>query len=137
MSAAFVDTDVLVRLIAGDDPTKRQASSALFSEVEAGRQTLACPATVIADAVFVLTSPRLYAIERSLVAAALALLVDLPHFQVDQGKTVRRALDIFAVTRLDFGDAMLVAAMQEAGAETLYSFDRDYDHVPGIHRREP
>ena len=90
-----------------------------------------------ADAVFVLTSPRLYAMERPRAATALALLIDLPRFHVDQRRTVRRALDLFAATHLDFGDAMLIAAMEEAGTDTLYSFDRDFDHFPQITRREP
>jgi predicted nucleic acid-binding protein len=40
-------------------------------------------------------------------------------------------------TNLDFGDALIVASMQHAGAEALYSFDADFDRVSGITRREP
>ena len=137
MNAAFVDTDVLVRLIAGDDPSKRRAAEVLFMSVEDGQVTLACPVTVIADAVYVLTSPRFYAMDRGHVAAALTLLVDLPHFRVDRRRLVLQALELFAATRLDFGDAMLVASMEEAGVTTLYSYDRDYDRLPQIHRQEP
>lgn len=137
MSAAFVDTDVLVRLIAGDDPVKQAAAATLFTSVEQGQLTLACPITVIADAVYVLTSRRLYAMERRHVADALGLLVALPHFHVDRRHTVRRALELFSVTRLDFGDTMLIAAMEEAGADTLYSFDRDFDRLTQLTRREP
>jgi len=39
--------------------------------------------------------------------------------------------------RLDFGDAMIVASMEEGGSTTLYSYDRDFDPVPGITRLEP
>jgi predicted nucleic acid-binding protein len=137
VSAAFVDTDVIVRLISGDDPAKKEAAEALFAAVAEGRQSLACPDTVIADAVYVLTSRQLYALDRPLVASALAFLVDLPHFLVAQRRAVRRALDIFAQTRLDFGDAMIIAAMEEAGEMVLYSYDRDFDHLPASQRRSP
>lgn len=137
MSAAYIDTDVIVRFITGDDPAKMRAAADLFADVEAGRLTLACPVTTIADAVYVLTSRQLYALDRALVTSTLKALLDLSHFRVADRRSVRRALDIFAQTRLDFGDAMLVAAMEVAGVAVLYSYDRDFDRLPQVTRREP
>jgi predicted nucleic acid-binding protein len=51
----LVDTDVIVRLVAGDDLAKQAAAAAPFQRVEEGAVTLAAPETVIADAVFVLS----------------------------------------------------------------------------------
>jgi predicted nucleic acid-binding protein len=137
MSDPYVDTDVIVRLLTGDDLEKQQAARRLFEAVEAGDLTIAAPDTVIADAVFVLSSPRLYAQSRPQVAAMLNRLARLPGFKVGQRRTVLRALDIYAESNLDFGDATLVAAMHLAGASTLYSYDRDFDRMPGIGRVEP
>lgn len=36
MNGDFVDTDVILRLIAGDDPVKQAAVEALFQRVEDG-----------------------------------------------------------------------------------------------------
>lgn len=137
MSVAYVDTDVIVRFVTGDDPVKMQAAAALFTAVEEGKQTLSCPVTVIADAVYVLTSRQLYALERGVVAAALGALVRLPYFRVAQRQVIQRALEVFAQTRLDFGDAMLIATMEHAGASSVYSYDRDFDRFPTIQHREP
>jgi predicted nucleic acid-binding protein len=137
VSIPFIDTDVIVRFITGDDPVKMQATAKLFSAVEAGDQTLACPVTTIADALHVLTSRRLYGLDRPTAALALLALLDLPHFRVTDRRVVQRAIQIYAESRLDFGDAMLIAAMEEAGATTLYSYDRDFDRVPWLTRREP
>ncbi len=60
MTVPYVDTDVIIRLGTGDDPAKQAAARALFRAVEEGRLTVAAPYTVIADAVFVLSSPRTY-----------------------------------------------------------------------------
>ena len=99
---------------------------------------MAAPSSVIHDAVYVLASPRLYAIPRSEVRAALAALLGLPGFVVADRATLLRALDLFvARRRLDFGDAMIVAAMMEAGTRELYSYDADFDRVPGVVRRSP
>jgi predicted nucleic acid-binding protein len=137
MNGEFVDTDVFIRLITGDDPVKQAAAEVLFQQVEARVLTLRAPDTVIADAVFVLTSPRLYALPRTLIREKLAHLVGLPGFLVHNRRLLLRAPDTFATTNLDFGDAMIVATMERRGATTLYSYDHDFDRMPSISRREP
>lgn len=55
MALPFVDTDVLIRLLTGDDPAKQAQAADLFEQVERGELQLAAPNTVIADAVYVLS----------------------------------------------------------------------------------
>jgi predicted nucleic acid-binding protein len=38
---------------------------------------------------------------------------------------------------LDFVDALVVAHMRHGHISTVVSFDRDFDRVPGIQRRDP
>lgn len=137
MTVPFVDADVVIRLLAGDDPVKQAAARSLFDAVEVGNLVVATPVTTIADAAYVLVSPRLYALPRPEAAALLSALARLPGFRVRDRRIVLRALDLFGATRLDFGDAMIVAAMEHAGESTLYSYDKDFDRQPGIARREP
>lgn len=137
MSEAFVDTDVIIRFITGDDPLKQSAAATLFRQVQAGTQTLRAPDTVIADAVFVLSSSRLYAFSRERIRSELVTLLLYPAFKVHNRRLLIRALEVYAGTRLDFGDAMLAATMERRNASTLYSYDHDFDRLPGITRREP
>lgn len=137
MPDSFVDTDVIIRFLTGDDPVKQARASELFEAVTEGRLTLAAPDTVIADAVFVLSSPRLYHLPRPEVRALLAPLVRLPSFRVDNRRTLLEALDVFATTNLDFGDAMIVASMREQSSRLLYSYDKHFDRLPGVTRQEP
>ncbi len=138
MAVPFVDTDVIIRLLTGDDPDKQARTAALFQQVEDGTLTLAAPSTVIADVVYVLASPRLYHLPRNQVAALLTTLVRLRNFRVQNRRAVLRALGAYAGagTNLGFGDALIIAAMQQSGADVLYSFDADFDRVSGIIRRE-
>ncbi|MGH2365199.1 MAG: type II toxin-antitoxin system VapC family toxin [Chloroflexota bacterium] len=48
-----------------------------------------------------------------------------------------QALALYGETKLDVGDAMLVATMRQADSSTLYSYNRDFDTVAGIERVEP
>lgn len=137
MTQPHVDTDVLVRFFVGDDPTKRRESMALVRRIAAGDEVVRAPLTVIADAAFVLASPRLYGLPRAEVAQMLATIVRLRAFLIDQKPTVLRALQLFGSTRLDFGDAMIVASMEHHAAGVVYSYDADFDGLPGISRRKP
>jgi predicted nucleic acid-binding protein len=138
MSDSFVDTDVIVRFVTGDDSAKQAAAYDLFRRVREGAVTLQAPVTVIADAVHVLASPRLYNLPRAQIAGLLTLLARLPGFHVEMRRTVIRALEIYSArTSFDFGDAMLVASMEMADSRIIYSYDRHFDRVEGITRREP
>jgi predicted nucleic acid-binding protein len=137
MTYPFLDTDIIIRLITGDDPVKQAASQALFERVEQGHETVQAPITVIADAVYVLSSPRLYHLPRAVIGAALVRLVRLPHFRVRQRRTVLRALALYANTNLDFGDVFILASMEQARSTTLYSYDQGFDRISSITRSEP
>lgn len=134
MTYPHVDTDVLIRFLTGDDPVKQAEAAILFRRVENGESTVAAPDTVIADAVYVLASRRLYGLPRAQVRALLSPLVRLPHFRVQNRRQVLRALDIYGSTNLDFGDAIIVAAMELSGSRLLYSYDADFDRIPTVDR---
>src|SRR5919204_2762662 len=129
MAYPFIDTDVIIRFLTGDDPAKQERAARLFEQVEQGNATLAAPDTVIADAVYVLSSPRLYNLPRQEVAALLIPLVRLSGFRVQNRRAVLAALNLYGygATKLDFGDALIVASMAQSGSRSVYSFDADFD----------
>lgn len=137
MSEPFIDTDVLIHFLTGDDLEKQAAVAALLEQVEQGKLTLAAPDTVIADAVFVLSSKRLYNFPREQVAALLTTLVRLPGLHIQNRKAVLRALELYAINNLDFGDTLIAASMEQEGTTVLYSYDKSFDRLPGITRQEP
>ena len=82
MTQPFIDTDVIIRFLTGDDPEKQATATRLFEQIEQGLLTVQAPDTVIADAVYVLASPRLYHLPRRDVQEMLTTLVHLTQFQV-------------------------------------------------------
>jgi predicted nucleic acid-binding protein len=137
MANPFVDTDVIIRLLTNDDPVKQAEAAQLFQAVEDGDLTLSAPDTVIADAVYVLSSVRLYNVQRPQVRSLLLPLLRLPGFNVGNKRAVTRALDLYSSSTLDFSDALIVASMQRASADNLYSYDTDFDTIAGLKRLEP
>jgi predicted nucleic acid-binding protein len=138
MNEDYVDANILLRLLTGDEPQKQRASLRLFQAVRDGQLILHTPDTTIADVIYVLTSKRHYNLARADAAAMLAPLVRLRGFKVKHRKAVLRALDLFAATPgLDFGDALILAFMEQERRPTVYSYDTDFDRFPFAQRQEP
>lgn len=134
----YVDTDIIIRLITHDDPKKQEAAAKLFEKVEDGELILTAPDTVIADAVFVLSSPRLYHLPRTEIRDVLVSLLRYTNFKVDNKQAVTSALELYASTNnLDFGDCLLATLTAQIEAKELYSYDHDFDKIKGIIRKEP
>jgi predicted nucleic acid-binding protein len=133
----FVDTNVFLRYLTKDDPDKAQACFDLFKRAEANQVTLTATETVIAEVVYVLSSKRTYNLPRDQVRARLYPLLTLRGLQLPQRRTVLWALDLYVAYEIDFEDALIVAHMERQAIRELYSYDRDFDEVPGVKRQEP
>lgn len=137
MSDPFIDTDVIIRFLTKDDLKKQAEAAALFEQLKTRKLRVVAPDTVIADAVYVLSSPRLYNLPRLEVAHLLVPLIRLPGFKVQHHQAMLRALELYASTNLDFGDALIVAEMEQTGSNIVYSYDTHFDNLPNINRRHP
>ena len=116
---------------------KQTASRELFNRVEAGELSLDAPDTVIADAVYVLSSRATYNLSRTHIREVLSALLRLPNFRVENRSTLLDALAIYDETNLDFSDAFIAATMARRQSTTLYSYDTGFDKLPLINRLEP
>jgi predicted nucleic-acid-binding protein len=110
-----VDTNVVVRLLVGDDARQKERAAYLF----AGAKAVFIAKTVLLEAAWVLQSA--YAFPRREVAEALRRLGGLPNVIVEDAERVAHALN-HAGHGLDVADALHVAS--SFGAETFYTFDQ-------------
>jgi uncharacterized protein len=134
----FVDANVFVRAITGDDATKAVAAGALFRRVEQGQEILTTCEAVIAEVVYVLSSRGTYGHSNGEVRARFGPFLRLRGLRIPGRERYLRALDLYASTpALDFEDALVVAHMEEADNDDLLSYDRDFDRVAGVRRSEP
>jgi predicted nucleic acid-binding protein len=134
----FLDTNVILRAITKDDPVKSHACAELFLRVRAGGEQLETSQSVIAEAVYVLSSPRWYNLPRAQIAAKLRPIITLRGLRLPQKRIIVHALLLYyQYARLDFEDALSVALMQHNKLTEVVSYDTDFDAVPGITREEP
>lgn len=109
-----VDTNILVRLLVGDDPAQGKQAYDLFSR----KPEIFIAKTVILEAAWVLQS--VYGFPRAEIAAALRRVAGLPNTVVENAKQLARALDLVG-HGLDFADTLHLVSSPEA--EPFYTFD--------------
>ncbi|MFN8482428.1 MAG: PIN domain-containing protein [Anaerolineae bacterium] len=133
----FLDANIFIRHLTNDDPQKAQACFALFEQAERHEVELTTSEAVIAEVVYILSSRATYGVPRTDIRALLYPLVSLPGLKLPHRRMYLRALDIYASTNLDFEDALTVAHMERQHITQVVSYDRDFDRIQHITRREP
>jgi predicted nucleic-acid-binding protein len=90
---------------------------------------------VVAECVYVLES--FYEVERGRVAELMRAAIALPSIKTVDGASLRRALEVYELERLDFAEAYLVAQAEATGVGSVLSFDESIDRVATVTRQEP
>jgi predicted nucleic-acid-binding protein len=111
-----VDTNVVVRLLTGDDPKQAAAANALFAS-----EPIWIAKTVLLETGWVLRS--LYGFEESAVREAFIKLLGLKNVQVEDEPSVAAALGL-TVHGIELADAMHLSS-KPAGA-VFVSFDQPF-----------
>lgn len=134
MASAFLDTDILLRHLRQDDPVLSPKATALLDRIERGELSVRTSDTVVFEAVF--TLQRSYKQPRDRIAAALLPIIELPGITLPGKRYYRRVFDLYVSGGLGFADCYHVVLMQRLKLMDVFSFDSDFDNVPGITRRE-
>lgn len=122
-----LDTNLLVRLLARDDPAQLATAEA-FIEHGAWVSHLMLAETVwVLDAVYGRSAKQL--------AAAIELLLDHQSLTIQDADTVRAALAHFrALPKLGFSDCLVLEIARKAGHLPLGTFDRALSRLQGTQR---
>jgi len=118
--AAF-DTNVVVRVLVGDDPAQtRKAEQAFVSHARAEGVFLSL--VVLAEVSWVLASA--YEWDRHTIHERLTHLVRTRGVVIEEVELVQRALDDYATGRADLADYLILGKARTAVGRTLLTFDR-------------
>jgi len=131
----FLDANVVVRYLTDDRPAQAARCERVFDKVARGQETVVTHVLVIAEVIWVLTGAYRLAKER--VVDALIRLLSMDGVMLDDKEHALSALGVFRTTPIDFVDAYNAMWMQAAGVQQIYSYDKDFDVIPGIQRVEP
>ena len=122
-----VDTNVLVRLIARDDPKQAKAAEDFI----AGGAWVSL--LVLAETTWVLDS--IYGLSGARIANAIEMLLDHKQLQLQDRSVVSAAVAKFRKRpKLGFSDCLVVEMARNAGHLPLGSFDRELARLEGVTR---
>jgi predicted nucleic-acid-binding protein len=122
-----VDTNVLVRLIARDDPRQVAAAEAFV----AGGAWVSL--LVLAETVWVLAS--VYERSAAQIVAVVEMLLDHDTLSIQDADVVQAALAQFRETpRPGFSDCLMLQSARKAGHTPLGTFDRRLGALEGAQR---
>lgn len=126
-----LDTNVLVRYFAQDEPKQAAAARRLFQT----RLTREAPGHVnvvtLAETCWVLK--RLYAAGRSELVQVIENLLAAPNIVVERRALVRKALQAFdASPNAGFSDCLIVQMNGDAGCQRTLTFDRGAAELAGF-----
>ena len=125
-----VDTNVLLRLLVGDDPSQAAKARRLFDRADAEQKTIWVSDTVLVELVWTLA--RAYSRDRADIVKALRTLSSHATVVLESAAAVRDATDAFERGRADFADCLLCVKAQMVGCDEVASFDRSMRALPAV-----
>lgn len=131
----LLDTNVLLRHLLHDHPEQSPASTALLERIESGVLAGWITPMAVAEMVWVLSGSP-YGLTRADIRDGISALIEVPGLRVVDNRALLRALELYASMSIDFIDAYHGALAEETGSK-VYSFDRDFDRIPGVIRLTP
>lgn len=136
MKRSFVDTNLFIRYLTNDDPSKADRVEKLLDQAAHGSVTLVTTEMVIAEIVWVLES--FYELANTAIAPLVRGILATPGLEVINGALIGRAVELYEGQGVDFVDGYIAAVMEKHGISVLYSFDRKHiSRLRTITRKEP
>lgn len=120
---SFVDTNVVVRYLIGDNPELARRAARIIHQAK----YLLIPPEVLTETAYVLSS--VYQVPRETIVDKLIDLIqreNISMFGVGKGLIVHGLLLCRPSRRVSFSDAIIWASARAAGAKVIYSFDQRF-----------
>ena len=124
-----LDTNVLVRYFAQDDPAQAKKAGALIESLTPERPGYVTQVALV-EVIWVLG--RAYGVERVEIAQVIETLLRTKEVVVEAAETVWKALRLYAGSSADFADCLIERACHEAQCEYMATFDINAAKAAGM-----
>jgi uncharacterized protein len=135
MAPPFIDSNILLCHLHGEHPDHSPRATALLARIERGELEAQLSDIVVFETV--VTLERSYKVPKADIRGAILAILALPGIILQGKRRFIRIFEFYVDFNLPFGDAYIAAEMERFGSTELYSFDRQFNRVPGITRLEP
>ena len=128
MTSFYIDSNIILRFVM-DDPEAdkiekllRQKTKLVFTDVS------------FCEVVWVLES--FYKWDRNKISKMLLSFLDLKSIKANKG-LLFSTLKIYKDNNVDLIDAYLASLLIDSSSKIVYSYDKHFDKIEGVNRREP
>ncbi len=131
----FVDTNIFIRYLTDDIPDKADRCEKIFQKAVDGEESLYTTDMVIAEIVWVLES--YYELPGAEVQEKVEKILNTPNLTCPNKDMILTALVLYVKKNIDFIDAYNAVILRKEGAREVYSYDKHYDRISWLIRKEP
>ena len=132
MRKTFIDTNIFLRYLTKDDPSKYVKCREIFKKAIEGKVELATSGIVIAELIWTLLS--YYRVQKADVIEKISIIVSTDNLYIPDKDVITDALVLYSRKNIDYIDAYNAIFMKRYGFEEIYSYDEDFDAVEDIKR---
>jgi uncharacterized protein len=127
----FLDSNIPMYLVGAPHPHKAEAQI-LVERLVASGERLVTDAEVLQEIVHRYTAIK----KREAIGPALQVTLEIADevFPIEQRDAMRAAEIVQGPAQLSARDAIHIAVIERYSVRSIISFDRDFDHWPGIQR---
>ncbi len=135
MAPAFLDTNVLLRHLLGDDPVQSPGATSYLGRVERGELRVRTADAVVFETVF--TLERRYRQPKAAIRDTVLPLLELSGVILPGKRYLRQVFDLYVALNLPFADAYHAVLAKRFCDGEVASFGRHFERIPGVTRIEP
>jgi uncharacterized protein len=134
-SEQFLDTNIFLRHLLGDDPAQSPRATAYFQAIDQGLRKARISDILVFEVVF--TLERGYRRSKTEIQSAVLPLLELPGMLLPRKRKFREVFRLYIDKNISFADAYHAVMMRKLNLSEIVSFDRDFDRIPAVTRVEP
>ena len=136
MYKAFIDTNILIRLIVKDDDIKRKACEKLLEKAKRKEVILYILPVAIIEIVWVLE--KYYKLDKKVIRELVEAILNTPELKCEMEDVFKKAIKSYEEKNIKFADAVMGYWGLERGFSTVYTYDeKDFKRIEGLEVKKP
>jgi len=133
----FIDTNIFLRFLTKDDPVKAAKCRRLLQSAAEGDLKLYTTDLVIAELIWVLQSPKTYSLNPAEIFEITMPLLTIKNLYYPCKNVFPDIMELFQTENIDYIDAYNSVIMLGRNIDTIYSYDKHFDLLSDVVRKEP
>ena len=125
-----LDTNVLVRYLAADDPRQTRLVEKEFEASRENEELFFLSILVLCELVWVLE--RSFRQTKAEIVNVLEMVLDSDQFEIENDPIVRRCVGLYRVGKGHFADYLIGEVAREHGCRDTLTLDRDLKNLAGF-----